>query len=798
MSVKLRGATTRRVAGWSGGLVEGAEPSVAHPQPYGSLASGLNLLTAPFGRLAVRGGSKVRQTFALDDVSEVLGVWPFSPVGAVAIAFDATADEHYAYALTDSLGWALGSPATETDSRATLTDWDTATPGRPVAVELFETLYVTDASTGTRRPLLALTVVAGVLTVTVPTYELAGGGAESATPYCASVYNSALFAAGWDSEAAPDAPHMLRVSLLGTDPANSAGFAADGYAILGAQGQRITALCPGRDVLLVAKANEIYRVFGTGQGLDGWFYSVQQVENTQGCGVTNPYALIHVNGYWYGIGSSGPFRTDGLTVEPLGIPWRESWARMARIDLAWVAYSPDPSRRKVWFGFYEQGVGAVEAPNTIWPWDLDRETWSPPMQFPRPLHLVGTVVPGSTEGPSGAPTALAQRFGLGDWGFTSLAVRWTSPDLTALTEVWARTDAGSFTLHTVVPAGVQRAHLTATLGARLLVKVRHVKEGVTGPFTGTVACYPRVPAPGLTLSSLGDLAPSVVSAQVHNFVAGASLIVQPATVAWQEQEDDLPVGVFAVDGISSTACTVVAIPDQGATIQTQADHPDWPLGFSTSRVEEMVTHQVGCSIRANTTGPTVRQLLEQGGMAPTSITVRFHPQAGAVTVIRTYRIDYRLASDVAWTSHSSVVIAAVPHETQSVTIGGLTPGRKYHVRCQIVELIGTSSYDDGAAVDCWTALPVPTQTVQVLGVGTPLVRLTLTAPYNGAGIVSWNADESYSATYAAQPGTPVAYDTTEGTCGVADRFFARTYDPTWPDGFQYSDLVTDDIASPCT
>jgi hypothetical protein len=104
----------------------------------------------------------------------------------------------------------------------------------------------------------------------------------------------------------------------------------------------------------------------------------------------------------------------------------------------------------------------------------------------------------------------------------------------------------------------------------------------------------------------------------------------------------------------------------------------------------------------------------------------------------------------------------------------------------------------GLSQDCFTTLPVPTQTVQVIGsAGSPKTRITLTAPYNGASIVNYNARETYLAVYANQPGTPVAYDTTVGTCGRPDRFYARTYDPTWPEGFQYSDQVSADILDPC-
>lgn len=795
MSLKLRGSVSRHVAGWLGGVLEGAEPDVAHPSPYGSLAGGLNVQTAPLGRIAVRGGSEVLLTFAAGAIDDVLGIWPFSPTGAIAIAYDSTADKHYAYALTDELGWALPvATPTETGSRVDLA-WNTATAGAPTAVELFETLYVADASVSGRRAFSALSVVADALTLVTPTYNLGGTGPDPAYPYALAVYNSALFLAGWDSDAAPDTPHLIRNSLLGTNPANAAGFDPEAYAIIGAQGQRVTAMEPGRELLLVAKAGELYRIFGTGQALPGWFYAIQAVENTQGYGPTNPRALKFLNGFWYGISAVGPFRTDGSTVEPLGIPWRESWARVSTLDKAWVAHHPDPTRRKVWFGFPE-GNDAVAA-SVIWPWDMDRETWSPPHRYAgRTFHLVNTILPGTTDAPSGAPSSAEQRFDNGDWGFASVAIRWTSGDVSASTEVWGRAvgAGGAYTLQTIVPAGIQRAVLAAS--GRLAVKLRHSKSGILSDFSGSVVVAPRVPAPTITLASGPGFAPSPVTASVYNPLAGATITVTPSSGAWTEVGEDLPVGTFLIEGIDNTACASSVEPDAGITLQAQGEHSDWPLGYQASRVVEMVTHQAGCTTSSNAYGPTVRQVLEGGGMQPTSIRVKYHPQAPN----RTYRIEYRLASDTLWTTHSATLVpGGTPHETVTVEIGGLTPGRKYHVRCVMVEVLTSfPTQAVGTAVDCFTTLPVPVQTAVAIGsTGLPNTRLTLTAPYNGAGIVNYDAREDYLALYTNQPGTPVQYDTTVGSCGQANRFTARTYDADWPEGFRYSEAVTADVEDPC-
>ena len=794
--MKLRRAITQHVTGWSGGVLEGAEPDETRRGGIGTLADGLNIVTAPLGRLAVRGGSRVLTTFALDDVSDVLGVWPFAPCGAIAIAHDDTADTHYAYALTDTLGFALGSPVSETDSRVELgTGWETADPGNPVAVELFETLYIVDASTTSPRPLVALRIIAGVLTLVEPTYELESGGADSAFPFAAAVYNSALFIAGWFSESAIDSPHTLRASFLGVAPDDAAGFTVNGYATIGAIGQRITALEPGRDVLLVSKANELYRVYGTGQAIDGWYYTIQQVENTRGFGAVNPNCLKFVNGYWYGIGQSGPFRTNGNTVEAMGVPWRESWQRVNLLETAWIAYKPNPDSRKVWFGFYENGFeGYPEAPFTVWPWDIDRETWSPPQRYPRAFHLVNTVLPGVTESPDGSPIGAAQRFDDGAWDFTSVEVRWTSADADAETEVWTRSGSGAYTLAGTQPAGSQRVRIAVTAAQTTMVKLRHVKAGVAGPFASPITVYPRLPSPLVSLSS-GWTQTGPVTATVYNPVDGSTVTVQPSTAVWSESESDLAVGSFTVADIVADAC----IPTLTyAAIQAQLTHPLWPVGHATSRIDELATAQMGCVSNNNTVGPTVRQLVESGGMQATSITVRYHPHLSGAS----FRIDYKLATASTWTAWATNVSPGAPtdHTTQTVTITGLTPGTAYHVRCVNVQYEGTfPSVAISQFATCYTTLPAPTISAATDGTpGFPSTDITITPAVWGTGhnVVLYDERETYTHTEPFTTSTPAVVSNTVAT--APNTYYARSYHASWPDGFRYSAPVTDSIVDPET
>lgn len=791
MSLRLKGAILRHLAGWSGGVLEGAEPDLADRSPYGSLAGGLNVQTGPLGRLNVRGGSRVLLTFALGAIDEVLGVWPWSPTGALAIAYDGTANKHYAYALTDTMAFAF---VNEAGSRIELTAW-AGNLGNPVAVELFETMYVSDATTGNNYPLQAITSTGAALAVATPQYDLDGNGLADATPFTLAVYNSALFLAGWLDDTTPEAPHILRNSLIGTSPSLPGGIDVDAYATIGAQGQRILAMEPGRDILLVAKSGELYRIFGTGQALPGWFYGIQQLENTKGYGARNPNALKHVNGYWYGIGKAGPWRTDGTRIDPLGIPWRESWARVDSLDSAWVQYHPEPDKRKVWFGFHEAGAAVATVPNTIWPWDLDRETWSPPQRYPRSFRMVGLIIPGTTDAPSGAPATIEQRFTNGDFEYAAASLRWVSADLDASTEIWGRSGNDPYTLQATVPAGIQRARLPIPAATRFPVKLRHVKGGTASEFSGVTTLVPVLPSPGISLSGAAGYPPQSIIATISNPLAGSEITTSDTNSSFSDVQSNLPVGGYSLTGLDKASCVSVVVPDSGATIQTQLSHPSWPVGHDVSRIEEMVSLEVGCTTFAQDTGPTVRQSLENGGMQPTSITVRYHPHA----YTRIYRLQYKLASSSTWITHSDFAQTTfIPHTTVSVTITGLVASAHYHVRVALLDSQSLATLTPGATVDCFTTLAVPGQTVVSIGSpGLPHVRITLTAPYATASIASYDQRETHSQVYTPGSTAPVNHDVVVGTCGRPNRFTARTYDATWPAGYQFSDPVMNELADPC-
>src|SRR5207247_420385 len=110
---------------------------------------------------------------------------------------------------------------------------------------------------------------------------------------------------GDEETAGGDRPETVRHSYLGKAPDASDGFDKDAYELVGAKGDRVTAMRKGRGLLLCAKPNELYRISGFGRAYPGWQYATEGVHNTAGFGVENPLALDHAAGCWYGVGRQG-------------------------------------------------------------------------------------------------------------------------------------------------------------------------------------------------------------------------------------------------------------------------------------------------------------------------------------------------------------------------------------------------------------------------------------------------------------------------------------------------------------
>ena len=781
------------IQGWAGGVREDIEPR-AWSRGAGVLDDALNIVPVGGDRLAVRGGSRVQLAFALNGISQVLGVFPFSPVGAVAIAFSAANDRHYAYALTDTLTFALpnGSP-TESGSSVSLgSGWETAAPGRPQAVELFETLYVIDTATANRRPMVTIKLVGSALVCTTPTYNLDGipGNDAPMRPGVISAFNSHIFIGGYDSEAANLAPHMVRHSFLGRDPSNVDGFDPDAYSIFGAQGQPVRAMCPGNTILLAAKENELYRITGSGRGVEGWQFPYAQLNNSQGFGVTNPYALAQYNGTWYGVGRAGPFRTDGSSVDGLLGEKRErarSWARVGALETAFVLAHPD--RQLILFGFHQSGSPQRPTlPFVLWTWDVERERWQAAQQYPRTFHFVGAIPTATGGGPSQQPSAPVQLLTRGNYAFDSVTCTFSAGDLTATTEVWAREANGISYLVQTLPAGIQRFTIPAPVSKRLFVRLRHAKGITTGEFTGEVPCYTRILAPQVKAGA--NVNNGAVRADFLTYVEGTDLnvfdtsgreLIYPARTAGFTTEFNLP----------NDACVTFIAPDQGAAYGATSVHPEWPLGYEESEVAECHTLSHKCTPTpiANL-APDPRQRTEQGGMQFTSIAVTFFPAWQG----ESYRVEYRLNGAPDWIAGPVVATTLVdPLDLVEVTLSGLNPSTSYEV-----SVVNVRTGARSASFVMFTKLAAPTMTAATAGgPGSPVVNLTVTMPRASLTLVLSNALGTYEATYVDAAVGPVTYQSTIGVCGSPDRYYARAQDVAWPEPFQYSEAVAVDVINPC-
>jgi len=787
--VRIPGAKTVHVAGWGGGLYEDAEPDLVDPRGrvVGTLDDGLNLTITPGGRLRVRGGSEVAQTFAAvtgNAISDVLNLFRFSPTGAIAVAHTSGGSKHYTYALSDEMEFALpiGSES-EAGSRADLT-WNTATPGRPVAAELFERLYVVDASLTNRRELVEIKISGGGLGVTKPTYDLdASGGAPGAVKgYTIAAFNGVLFVAGWQDEVTTFEPAVLRHSFLGVDPVAAGGFDADAFLLVGAKGQAITALAAGNNILLVAKEHELYRVTGSGRGVAGWQYPISALDNTLGLGCANPYALAHAEGFWYGIGRAGPWRSDGRSVEMLRRGRDRSWGRADTLEVATVV--PDPERHCILFGFHETGRPEYEtAPFSWWKWDAIHERWDITERYARSFHTACAIPQGAAHAAAGPPSDVEQSFafGHGDFGATVLTGTFTLGDAGAETEVWLRHATQSDVLTQTLAAGVARFTISAIVlnWEVCYVKLRHKKGGVWSDFSGEIEFYPRLHPPALTLSRTTTPSNTV---SVVNY-AGNSLVqhLHGDGGAWSKDWLDAP------SGLNTDTPTSLGSP-MTATIEEPALVGHEESQANTIYLQALVTAPAG-----STPSPPSQNMSID--LAETAINVLWQPHN---TVGGAHQLQYRVSGGGSYTTAQSFTQSGLA--THQLQITGLSASTAYDVR---VTLAGATS--PSAATVMYTKLEAPTIAVAQGGAGTPDVDITVTVPASAGGydVRVFSASNSsgtpgYNQLHAAQSAGAHVYNSTAGTCGVGDKYYAAIYNSAWPADWRYSDLVSDEIANPCT
>jgi hypothetical protein len=790
------------------GIMEGAEPDASHPvggSPQGVLDQCVNLISNQVGRLVVRGGSRAALTLVDDagtpaNVTSVLGVWNYSQTGALAIAHSTATSKHYAYRLTPDLAYTTGAVGTSRHSLGTA--WATATPGRPVVSELWEKLYVADGTLdyAGRRGLVSIDSAG---TVTAQTYDLDGSGSGLATikAYTCAAYNGVLFTAGYDTEASGDEPAMLRHSLLGTAPDASGGFDKDAWNIIGARGQAITAMVPGRSILLVAKANELYRLSGYGRALPGWQYTVEQVDNTLGFGCSNPYALCHAEGFWYGVGESGPFRTDGADVQSLVGPRRRSWRQVTNLRTAWVAFHPE--RRVVKFAFNQTPVDTGRSstfPFVIWNYDIDRGVWtgdekySADLAYAQPIYSLtasSTVSGSSGNAPTSLPTTLRwidSTFGgnieseltvsvdLEDGtdeieqdeqgeSTSSIHLQWVNGDSTAITEVWARTDTSGSTLILSVAAGATDAWVNLRLPAtRYWVKVRHRKNGQYSAFTSEINGYTKALTPALAAEAIS---PTEVGLTVRGVAAIGNVTYYRRVTG-------------------STTSTAVAVSSPPAGTITIIDGGLEPATSYEYTAVVTTAWPSPADVSDTSAGVTVTTLASRAPTGVPTSPIVIHNVAETDSVTVQWSNGDAHASTQVWArtaSGSSSLRATVNAGATSAEITSLTNGTLYYVKLRHV--IGASSVGAFTTeVAAYTALSAPTITNS--GVTTSSTAgISLTQVADGSDLILSRSGETIK-TYSAQAAGTVIYSDTGLTADTRYDYTAVSYRSTWPTALQTS------------
>jgi hypothetical protein len=472
-------------------------------------------------------------------VTSVLGCAAKAATGAVLISHSTATTKHYAYAVTSDMVFA---GANEGASRSAFgATWERATPARPVIASLFEKLYVADATVAyaSRSP-LAVIDAATPPGVSIPTFAFVAGGAGAAglRPYTIEEYNNVLFIAGYGDEetGAGDDPALARHSYLGKDPSAADGFDKDAYNVIGADGDRITGYRKGRGMLLCAKANELYRITGFGRAYPGWQYSVEGISNTFGFGVENALAIEHAEGWWFGIGKEGPFRTDGVSVESLRGPRQRTWAGIDKLDQAWVRYHPE--RRLVLFGVHVvSGAPDSTAPWKMLAWDLVRDVWQPDwfLSGPTRIFCVTPVATTAVAAPTAAPSGLSNS----SVTTTGWTCNWTNGDVTAETEISVRdvTAAGSWTVVAVAAAAATTYAVTGKLSHNEYEwRARHRRGAVYSGYAGPLTAKTLLAAPTISVHNpSGGAIPSVPwLIDISNPNSGlVTLVLQRDGVDWR-------------------------------------------------------------------------------------------------------------------------------------------------------------------------------------------------------------------------------------------------------------------------
>lgn len=779
-----------------GGLIERAEPDRASRDALdGRLRSGENFVHGGTGRLAVRGGARAALTLTEQSISDLVALHRWSPAGGILVAHSATNDKHYAYAVTPEGALALPSgSATETGSRVDL-GWNTAAPLWAQGTELFETLFLVDTADASRQAMKAIKLTGGALALTTVQADLDANAANAdMKPGGLSVYGSVLFAHGWEDEGVGIAPHILRHSLLGQDPADAVGWDADAYATVGAQGEPIRSTVPGQDILLVAKYAELFRVFGDPDATPGWQFQIQPINASLRIGAVNQHAMCYEADRWWGIGRDGPWVFDGKQASSLIGSRRERWGQVG--DLATAFVEPHARRGSVLFGFAEPAALLTgQRASRLWVFDTATDKWAPDFTFPQRFWNVRSIAQTGVTLDT-IPDALTWVTEDGSWEPTAITYRFTPGDASAQTEVWVQPTGGSMTLAATLPAGVAGGRISGLArGTTYAVKIRHRKGDALTEFGSTVAMYTRIDPPRLLgrtpasstqwsilLTATRDVTWATTNGTGNNGVQSAAAQAAGSVTLDYTVTDNSAGSAY---GTSPFLNTVIQLTDgDNSSPEVTFRNPAWSPAalFAPSYASIAVSQQ-----------------FDESSFVGTAINLLVSVQLGAFSVSATYvEVEYRPFGASSYGRLSPSLPITSSTNALQVQIPSLSPSRRYEVRAIAYDATSTAVLTSTAIV-MYTRIGQPTASIATAGAGTPVTNITVQPPSALPGFDTdiVNASASFDALYENVATTPTVYQSTQGTCGVTDTYFVRARSTAWPDGFQHSDPVELSIVNPC-
>ena len=785
--MRVRGRV-QHITGWTGGLLEEAEPDLAAGAQLGRLRSGENFAHGETARLVVRGGARVALTLAEQSISDLVAIAPWSRTGAILIAHSATEEEHYAYALSErgALALPVGTP-TEIGSRVSI-DWDVALPVAAQAVELFETLFVADTSFSGRQALVALELSSGSLVATTVEADLDEDATAGAMrPGGLAVFQSVLFAWGWEDETFGEAPHVLRHSLLGQNPKAAAGWGADGAAIIGAIGEPIRAAVPGDASLLVAKPQSLFRIYGEPDAAPEWQFGIQQLDATIGFGCVNAQSLKFGANRWWGIGADGPWSSAGDTPQRLVSSRRKSMAQVGDLSASFVAHHP--RRNAMVFGFEEPtALVSGSRASRLWLYDLARDQWAPDYRFPARFWLAASV---QQQGVvlSDSPTAVTWVTGAAVETH-AITLSWTIADPEAQTEVWLQPVDGVETqVATTVPGatGIRIAGLTS--GTAYAARVRHRVGATLAEFTEPVTCATQLFAPRFKQTSLA--LPSGGAARLDVGVVmpciGQTVVLAPIAGGTTPGAD---AQVF--ENLPRAETTLAWQTPNYANVGSwswvmASEQPSLP---ADARVSPPMLWAAGRASGAPSGAQySLVQRLDETAWAETSISLVVESfQSGAYTVqLRPQVVG------AAWFTVGALN-PALNGSVVELTVPNLEHSRRYEAR---VTYAINSVPLQAVVIPACTKLRAPTGSVAVTG--SPAVTLSIAPPEGRTGmdIEVQNSTGAFDALYGSVSGVSTDYESTVGICGRPDVYYARLRNTAWPEGLQYSDPLILPVANPC-